>query len=106
PIQSPAFVLRTTVRGLDVDNDSALSTTHWSAIARTTKSNSPDVARTRKMTKRGLDRRTGTRGDPANGGLWKAGGRADGSGVKQTVRLRAAIRKLLPAFLQIDFENP
>jgi hypothetical protein len=46
------------VRRLDVDNDSAFINDTLVAIAGTTKLNSPDVARTRKMIKRGSNRRT------------------------------------------------
>ena len=53
----------------------------------------------------GVDRTEERRGDPAHGGLWKAGGRADGSRVKQAVHLRTALRELLPAILQIAFED-
>ncbi len=53
----------------------------------------------------GVDRTEERRGDPAHGGLRKAGRHTDGSGVKQAVHLRTALRELLPAVLQIAFED-
>jgi hypothetical protein len=76
------------------------------AIAGATNSNSLGVSVSRVPEERsGLDRAEQRRGGPANGRVWEAGGRAAGGGLEQVVRLRAAVRKLLPTILQADFED-
>jgi hypothetical protein len=92
------------VRGLDVDNDSAFINETLVGYCRDNKIELTRCRAYKKNDQAWIEQKNGAV-IRRMVGYGRLEGRGDGSGVKQAVHVRAAIRELLPAVLQIAFED-